>query len=298
MNILKSINAGFTKLWRWIKETAWVQPLLIVGGIFAIIFSISKFNSWFSVMAVGTNSGYFTSYRLSLENEGKEDYETATDKLAATINDFSFGEYEDYASLKAALDKENVISTYGVKYYLIFVEQECAGCTNAEDAFYRLSNNWNTPTFKIEDGNSFRMHAIFADESSTNDIDYALAEDQAAFNRFVKKFDDRDLWARAGGKLEVAPYKENKGISETKYEHLVNAEYDNWETPSIFLVDWTEAAFNAGRFGISEVLFGFTTGTSDFERATLLENMWNHVPQSNAEEAKDTGNPFREEFKS
>ena len=44
MKILKVIATPFVALWRWIKETAWVQPLLIVGCIFAVIFSIPCLN--------------------------------------------------------------------------------------------------------------------------------------------------------------------------------------------------------------------------------------------------------------
>ena len=55
MNIIKSISAMITKFWRWITETAWVQPLLIVGGIFAVIFSIPKFTTWFEAMGVNYN---------------------------------------------------------------------------------------------------------------------------------------------------------------------------------------------------------------------------------------------------
>ena len=40
MKILRVIGAFFVKIGRWIANTAWVQPLLIVGGIFGIIFSI------------------------------------------------------------------------------------------------------------------------------------------------------------------------------------------------------------------------------------------------------------------
>ena len=40
MKILRAIGHFFAKIGRWIANTAWVQPLLIVGGIFAIIFSI------------------------------------------------------------------------------------------------------------------------------------------------------------------------------------------------------------------------------------------------------------------
>ena len=296
MNTLKAINATFTKFWRWIKETAWVQPLLIVGGIFAIIFSISKFNKWFSTMAVGTSSGYFTSYRISLENEGKTGYETAADKFASTINDFSFNDYETYEEARADLEASKVISEYGEKYFFIVVEQDCTGCTNAEKAFSVLQDNWNKPNFKVDDNGKFALHAIFADDISTNDSDFELDEDKKAFYRFVKKFDVEDFWTRAAGKLEQVPYKENQSISDSKYETLENAEAANMETPTIYLVDWTEAAFNDNRFGLSEVVFGFTSGTSDYDRATVLQNMWNHVPVNDSEDAKDTKNPFRAEY--
>ena len=40
MKFLKILDTPFVKLWGWIKDTAWVQPLLIVGCIFGVIFSI------------------------------------------------------------------------------------------------------------------------------------------------------------------------------------------------------------------------------------------------------------------
>ena len=40
MVVLRAIGNFFARIGRWIRDTAWVQPLLIVGGIFAIIFSM------------------------------------------------------------------------------------------------------------------------------------------------------------------------------------------------------------------------------------------------------------------
>ena len=40
MKVLRVIGGFFARIGRWIRDTAWVQPLLIVGGIFGIIFSI------------------------------------------------------------------------------------------------------------------------------------------------------------------------------------------------------------------------------------------------------------------
>ena len=40
MVVLRAIGGFFARIGRWIKETAWIQPLLIVGAIFAVIFAI------------------------------------------------------------------------------------------------------------------------------------------------------------------------------------------------------------------------------------------------------------------
>lgn len=40
VNIGKGIKKGFLGLISWVKNTAWIQPLLIVGAIFAVILSI------------------------------------------------------------------------------------------------------------------------------------------------------------------------------------------------------------------------------------------------------------------
>jgi len=292
MNILKAINASFTKFWRWIKDTAWVQPLLIVGAIFAIIFSISKFTTWFGTMATGGSASYFTSFRASLENEGKDGIDTEADKLTTMIQKHSFADYGSYDEAQAAMADD--IAIYGQKFFFIFVESDCDGCTKAEEAFKVLEDGWNTSTWSVDDGLPFRVHAIFSDEISTNDSTYELDDDQVAFYRYATKFYENDFWAQAAEQLEQAPYKENKNIDKTKYDDLAMGKADEWLTPSIFLVDFTKAAFEDGRFGISEVLFGFTSGDSDYTRASLLQDMWNHVPQT--EGAKSPTNPFRAEY--
>lgn len=42
----QGIKKGFLGLISWIKNTAWIQPLLIVGLIFGVILSIKPFVSW------------------------------------------------------------------------------------------------------------------------------------------------------------------------------------------------------------------------------------------------------------
>ena len=290
MKILKNINARLAKMGRWIKETAWVQPLLIVGGIFAIIFSISKFQAWFQTMAVGTSDSYFTAYRLSLENEGKSGYDTEADLCTKSINDFSFKEYDNYAQAYAELSQSGTLGKYGEKYFLVFIQNDCTGCDNAANALEILSNSWNTPNFKIDDSKAFKLWSINADEESTNDKDYTIPEKAKAFHRYAEKFDELDFWSRAAGQLESADYKINSNIADSEYDALANAESNEWKTPMIFLVDWSEAAFNRERFGVSEVLFGFEQGSTDYERATILQKMWNHI---SVDGTADLENPFR-----
>lgn len=293
MNILKSINASFTKFWRWIKETAWVQPLLIVGAIFAIIFSISKFTNWFGTMASGGSASYFTNFRASLENEGKDGIDTDADKLTLAIQKITFGNYGSYADAEEAMKADNIINAYGKKFFFLFVESECDGCTKAENAFKILEDNWGTGVWTMDDSEPFKVQAIFADEISTNDSTFDLEDDQVAFYRYATRFYENDFWSLAASQLEEAPYKENKSVDDKKYESLATGEASNWETPTIFLVDFTEEAYNAGRFGLSEVLFGFTSGDSDYARATILQNMWNHIGK---EGSFNNDNPFRADY--
>ena len=46
MKVLRAIGRFFARIGRWIRDTAWIQPLLIVGGIFGIIFSIPYITNW------------------------------------------------------------------------------------------------------------------------------------------------------------------------------------------------------------------------------------------------------------
>jgi hypothetical protein len=93
MKILKAIGAFFARIWRWIKETAWIQPLLIVGAIFAVIFSIPYFSSWISSLGIGSEN-YYSVHKRSLEGELKEGETGAreasqADKITKSIFDNS-----------------------------------------------------------------------------------------------------------------------------------------------------------------------------------------------------------------
>ena len=69
MNILKKLATPFIVVGRWIKETAWVQPLLIVGVIFAIIFSIPSITSGIQglIDSQSDDMNWYKNFQISLD---------------------------------------------------------------------------------------------------------------------------------------------------------------------------------------------------------------------------------------
>ena len=73
MIILRAMGRFFARIGRWIRDTAWVQPLLIVGDIFAIIFSIPYITKWVQSWFDSSNAAqsFFSEYKLTLDDSEK-----------------------------------------------------------------------------------------------------------------------------------------------------------------------------------------------------------------------------------
>ena len=73
MVVLAAIGAFFKKIWDWIRNTAWVQPLLIVGIIFGVIFSIPAIVNAIKDAQEESDAteNYYHQYQLTLEG-GKD----------------------------------------------------------------------------------------------------------------------------------------------------------------------------------------------------------------------------------
>lgn len=291
MIILKAIGAFFVKIWRWIKDTAWVQPLLIVGAIFAIIFSIPYITDWVNSWGWNTTDAFYSSYQVSLEGETyDQNSDSPADQLANSVYTNSVDlAYNDVT------DQSKYDLSYGDKFFLIFVKKDCTACATAEGGFKFLAENWDKSSYNLipSDGRSFKAYTIFSSEESSNDDDYKITLSGAsAFNRFLSIHSD--LFNEAGPVLMDAPYKTNASVSDTNYESFTlnpssssSSPLASFPVPSICLVDYSQTALEAGRGGLSEVLFS-TTGDSDGARAALLMNMWNHCDAY----TKDTSNLF------
>lgn len=295
MNIMKAISATFARFWRWIRETAWVQPLLIVGSLFAVIFSIPKFTTLFQAWGAESASGYYAAFRLSLEKEGMENTDSKADELTRQLFTFSSefikeGEYASYEEYRAALEGAKVVSEYGEKFFLAYVSRDSSASDSAQAGFETLENKWNI-TFSPSDVNeSFRLHTIFTDDTSTNDDSYVVEKDKKAFSRYLNKWDgdEEDFFSYIGAMLEETPYKQNASIASSNYESIAMPDVETFPVPTILLVDFTESAYETGRYGVCEALFS-VTGDNAYDKATLLMNMWNH---NNG----NPNNPFSEAY--
>lgn len=71
--VLHAIGSFFSKIFNWIKNTAWIQPLLIVGIIFGIIMSIKPISKWISDIAnVQTDSTFYKDNLVNYDTFAKK----------------------------------------------------------------------------------------------------------------------------------------------------------------------------------------------------------------------------------
>ncbi|MFA5421922.1 MAG: hypothetical protein WC344_03960 [Bacilli bacterium] len=246
MKILKVIGAFFVRIGRWIKDTAWVQPLLIVGAIFAIIFSIPSIVDWVETLAEEAKSSekYYTKYQRSLA--GGET--SAADELLADIQD------------------KSAKSTVGEKFFLVFVNDECEGCDSAKKGFETLEKRWNGTLAPKSDDLPFKLVSIFTNEETDE-----TTSRESAFVQFLNRNGEFFSDAALAGKNSY--YFLNGKTSESDLDILESADTAEFLTPTILLVDFTSDEYD----GVSEVMFGvLTPDATDLQKGELLRDCWDH----------------------
>ena len=271
MAVLRAIGRFFAKIGRWIKETAWIQPLLIVGGIFAIIFSIPYLTKWVKSWGSDETASekYYTSKKLSLDKA--EDHKSDVDAMFDYLTAFA-----DKTDTSAGEKK------FGKKFFLAIVQDDCAACDDRYEAFETLEKNWGKGSFAKDGDNGldgeFKLYTIYAD--AKNDDGDNLFEKVYERNN-VGRFFETTISAMQGDNGEHPYFINGK---ESAYEtNLKNLEKrEEITTPAIFLVDLTTEGNMDWRsdFGVKEVLFTFD-GTNDsdkFAKARTLRNAWTNTP--------------------
>ena len=238
--ILGVIGAVFVRIWTWIKETAWVQPLLIVGLIFAVIFSIPSITDWIQGIASDVKSAetYYKKYQKSLKNDENSDAQKLID---------------------AIMNNED---TYGDKFFLMLVRDGCAGCDDIKPAFELLQKKTKN-FYNPDELGKFKFYTIFVDQEVDTDLT------NTAWDRLLDR--NAPFLERAADVAESSWYYVNGHLDKSRIEGLEDG--SNIVTPTLFLYDITDN--NPFDPGLSEVMFG-VSGNTSYEKATLLSHAWRH----------------------
>ena len=262
MIVLRAIGSFFKKIWDWIKQTAWIQPLLIVGVIFGVIFSIPSI-----VKAVNNGkkesskyNTYYHTFQLSLKNEKDSD----ADKFATDLELVFQG---DESKIKADFPD------LGEKFFVAFVAKDCDKCDDAKEGFSNFEKKFNNNESYMsakDSSEKFSLVTIFTDDENNETTD-----SKSAFVSFLERHED--LFEDAGSVAYETDYYRNNKLNDSDIEALETADPDNFLTPTIFLVELKAKAdqynFEAG---VTEIMFG-VVGSDKNDKARTLLDCWNHT---------------------
>ena len=264
--VLRAIGGFFAKIGRWIANTAWIQPLLIVGGIFAVIFSIpyikSAIDEAVAANQVDENLQYYKNRAISLD--GAEKQESRLDKL------FTYLETEDYAKVK---------SEFGEKFFLTFVSESCSACKEGAPGFSKLDNEFRTWGLQ---GN-YKLHSVMVD-TTNDDGDYlakeVLKNHSVLFEALAGDFGE-DFIDNYALYKNFSSSASSLASSITALATAVNDNGEGFETPTTFFIDVTEEGLQreVSSHGVTAIFFNYATYVSDstaFNKGKFLQHCWNY----------------------
>ncbi len=247
--VFSVIGQFFVRIGRWIKDTAWIQPLLIVGVIFAIIFSIPSIVDGINAINDRRNSAheYYKKFQVSL----KSAEDSSAQKL---LDDIYANENGDSDSLD------------GQKFFLVFTQEECSACESAREGFEKLSS------YSKDDlgGASFTLKTIDVKQDTDEDWKDENATASSAFEAFL----DRNIIKFEGfaSAAQNSNYYLNGGITDATIEKIQSADVDQFLTPTILLVDFTDTA-PISNGGVTNVFIN-VEGDTSVEKAAYLSDAW------------------------
>ena len=269
MKVLRAIGGFFARIGRWIKETAWIQPLLIVGAIFAVIFAIPHIidgvKSWFDESDAANK--YFAKYQLSL-------------KGADVIPDGEYVGTSDVDVLFTNIEEkkaDEIKSKYGEKFFVAFVQEDSSTCKELYGGLKMFQDKWsnNNAEFAGLEG-SFKLYTVYTDSISEEDDETNLFNE--VWSNHIELFED---FARSDY-LENTFYAKNKNYKTENYLNAFvgasDAKTCPMSTPLVMYFDFntnTNPIKNQRIVGLSDVIFS-VDGSSDLDKARTLRDCWSH----------------------
>ena len=259
MVVLRAIGSFFKKIWDWIKQTAWIQPLLIVGVIFGVIFSIPSIVKAVKAnkTAKSTYAAYYHNFKLSLEGGADSDADKFTNDLFNVMHD---GKVDEFRSAHSDL---------GDKFFVAYVAKDCDKCESAKEGFKNFQDKFSNYV-DADETNSFHLVTIFTDDETSDQDD----SDKTAFVQYLTR--QQSFFAEVGSRAYETDYYKNGKLNDSDLEALETADEDDFLTPSIFLVELAPKAENGFDPGITEVMFG-VEGSDKAEKTMTLSDCWRHA---------------------
>ena len=269
MKVLSAIGGFFARIGRWIKETAWIQPLLIVGAIFAVIFAIPHIidgvKGWFDESDAANK--YFAKYQLALDNANQGKGESEVDALFTSLED---------------RDADTIKSKYGERFFVAFVQEDNASCKDLYGGLKMFQDKWadkkesefkKSDTLKLE--GEFKLLTIYTDAVDENDDSVNLFNE--VWVNHIELFED---FGRSDY-LSKTFYAQNKNYGNDNYINSFIGSSDTkscpMTAPLVMYFDFSSnnPIENQRIVGLSDVLFS-VDGSSDLEKARTLRNCWAH----------------------
>ena len=261
MKVLRAIGGFFAKIGRWIASTAWIQPLLIVGGIFGIIFSIPYIKQGIEGLQTDNTDykyEYYKDHALSLKEDGR------ADKLLHYL-----AEYDE--------NVENIRKEYGAKFFLAFVKKDCVNCKDNVAGYKNLASNFSA--WKLD--HTFKLYTILVDKTD-DDGEYMakkiLRKNNELFEDLAAEYGEADpdypLYRNLPDKKESIASK----IREFPEQTLETG--NGMETPTVFMIDIDGATTNFSVNGITQIFFNYidfiTENINARSKGQMLRDCWSY----------------------
>lgn len=275
MNVKNAVGGFFTKAWRWIKETAWIQPLLIVGIIFGVIFSIPPIVKKAKEIKAreASKASFFANYQISLKDDKANNFTKSLESLTYLKQDNPDASFDELIDMAKKDDSDFALTKDDDKFFFVYVSEDCSACEAAYTAFKTLKDKLGSDSYPLSEqnkGQKFKMRTIFVDEGKDKDVfDDYMDNNMHFFELLAESATDYDYSIRTDSDSRKLF---DEGIT------IFNDADKTVYAPTIILMDFTENAPTDN--GIAEVLFGIPKAESGRDKNknnidTLLD-CWNN----------------------
>ena len=274
MFVLRAIGRFFAKIGRWIRDTAWVQPLLIVGGIFAIIFSIPKIVEVVDKMNEESNAAqtFFENKMISAQGDkDKLSQDSALDKYLTILENKD----NKYTSADAAYaEVKNVLKLDDEKRFFVLFVDKTQTCDSLYTGLNYLKNNWDNAEFQGKLEGKFAYRTIYVDAIDKYD------ESTNLFN---------DVYDRHSFEVLATDLYETKFAANKKYTEDAGDHYDSlaasasgFSAGTILYFDYSATAYNNVKtYGLRSCFTSSdVAGSTEYERAQNLAKAWGEAQYS------------------